>query len=475
MSYNNTKASYHGHGEPEPIGLEYLAGALARAGFGCVFIGTSRLDVLDDCGHAKLALFSSSTDQYPRVLLEGKEARRGGLTTVIGGYHASGSSEEVARGPFDYVVQGEGEEVVVAIAQSVFRGDSTALAAYPHSRIESTTVIRAPRLSDLDAQAWPARSEERLGTYVLYDLMWPPTSQQRNLAIVLGSRGCQYSCDFCASDTIWGRGVTKRSKENIVAELRDLKERFGTNTIVIIDQSFGQDREWTLDLCRAIRQADLGLSWYHQSNLTIERDVITAMADAGCTKIGFGLEGLSPSAVERIKSPNPASFDVINGLFDHCTSLGLFVKAYTIIGFPWETEDTVREYLHWLPQLRANQVKISYMTPFPGTRYWDLYRDQLISRNWEDFDTVRMPVVRNPHIPVARYHEIRESLFRTFYGSDNYTEGVRRMIANHPRLTASYQEFAGFLDYFKLIGENEPWLADVGYPHIKHPCPHTHH
>jgi hypothetical protein len=33
------------------------------------------------------------------------------------------------------------------------------------------------------------------------------------------------------------------------------------------------------------------MTWYHQSNLTVDRDVIRAMAAAGCTKIGFGVEG----------------------------------------------------------------------------------------------------------------------------------------------------------------------------------------
>ncbi len=460
---NSPPATFHGHAEPEPIGLEHLAGALKQAGYEYAFRGSNRLDLLDADSRPRLAFFSAIASEYPSVSRDAALAQTSGLITAIGGYHASGSSGDVVAWPFDYVVQGEGEDVVVAIADAVLRDSKAPLAAFESHKREDCTIIRSPRLASLDALPWPARSLDRLGTYVLYDLMWPSTSKLRNMAIILSSRGCKFSCDFCSSASVWGTGVTNRSKENIVAELRDLKDRFGTNTVVIIDQSFGQDREWTLGLCRAIQEADLGISWYHQSNLTIDRDLIAAMADAGCTKIGFGLEGLSPSAVELIKPPNPTSFDDINDLFDYCTGLGLFVKAYTMIGFPWETEDTVSEYMRWVPQLRASQIKISYMTPFPGTGYWAKYKDQLVTRDWENFDTVRMPVVHNPHIAVERYHAIRNELFRAFYGSGTYTDGVRRMVAKHPRTEESYLEFAGFLDSFGLIHGDEPWLRDVGY------------
>jgi anaerobic magnesium-protoporphyrin IX monomethyl ester cyclase len=293
--------------------------------------------------------------------------------------------------------------------------------------------------------------------------MWPPTSQQKNTAIVLTSRGCKHACEFCASSSVWGRGVRYRSTKNIVAELRELKARFDTNTIVIIDQSFGQQKERTLDVCRAIREAELGMHWYHQSNLTVHREAIEAMADAGCTKIGFGLEGISPAAAERVKPVHPSDFDWVNDLFDYCTSLGLFVKAYLMIGFPWEDEAIIREYFEWLPKLRASQIKISFMTPFPGTAYWEQYSDQLVTNDWSHFDTVSMPVVRNPQITVEQYRRIRQELFRAFYGSPSFADGVRRMITRCPHYVLSYREFCRYLAHHGMITGQEEWPRLVGW------------
>jgi len=454
---------FHGHGRPEPIGLEYLAACLKEQGFATAFSGNNELLTVSSTDRCGLALFSGVSCEYDNLVAVAVAAKRRGNITVLGGYHAS--TVKLAKGlePFDYVVLGEGERMAVALARVLLDGEKVDVDGYHLSPGNVPRVLKSKRIDDLDSLPFPLRSEERLGEYILYDLMWPPTSQQKNTAIVLTSRGCKHNCKFCASSTVWGQGVRFRSVGNIIAELCDLKGRFDTNTIVIIDQSFGQERRWTLDVCKAIQDADLGMNWYHQSNLTIHRDVIKAMADAGCTKIGFGLEGLSPRAAQRVKPVHPHDFERINDLFDYCTSLGLFVKAYLMIGFPWEDEDIIQEYFEWLPRLRTSQIKISYMTPFPGTAYWKQYSDQLVTNDWSHFDTVSMPVVRNPRITVDQYHQLRQDLFHTFYGSPAFVEGVRRMIRQFPHYALSYREFCNYLGHHGMITGEEEWLSFVGW------------
>lgn len=453
----------HGHGEPEPIGLEYIAGSLSLAGYSCHFRGNNELVIVATSESVRLCLFSALSCEYPGVIDAAHRAKARGETTVLGGYQASGYQEDFANGPFDYVVIGEGEQLATAIAKSHIKRDNSELDGCESWSVGSVRIIRAPQITDLDALPEPLRAQERLAQYRIYDLMWPPASQQQNTALVIGSRGCAFDCNFCASSAVWGRGIRLRSTERVVQELQDLKSDFGTNTVVFIDQSLGQAKRWTLGLCDAIRSANLGIHWYHQSNLTIHRDVIQAMAEAGCSKIGFGLEGISPRAISIIKPENPCDIDSVNSLFDYCNSLGLFVKVYLMIGFPWETEEIVKEYFEWLPRIRANQVKISYVTPFPGTRDWAKFRKQLITSNWRDFDTVRMPVVHNPNISVEKYHEIRSELFRSFYGSHTYADVTWQMLRAHPHYVDSYREFADYLHQFTMVSGDAPWFELVWY------------
>ena len=457
--------SLHGHSQPEPIGLEYIAASLAQVGFLCNFRDSNELTVSTANDSMRLCLLSALSCELPQIIAAALRARTRGETTVLGGYHASGNHESLADMPFDYVVIGEGEFVSQAIAKAVLDKDNSDLDRYESNSVGLARVVRAPRIADLNSLPWPVRSESRMSQYQynLHDLMWPTKSKQRNTALVLASRGCAHDCDFCASSTVWGTGLRLRTPENVVDELKSLKQNFGTNTIVFIDQSLGQSKRWSLDLCQQIQAANLGLNWYHQSNLNISRDVIKAMASAGCTKIGFGLEGISPRVRSLIKPRNPHELDSVNQLFDFCNSLGIFVKAYLMIGFPWETEEIVKEYFEWLPKIRANQIKISYFTPFPGTRDWTRFKSQLVTANWTDFNTVRMPVVYNPNISVDRYHEIRTALFISFYASPTYADLTAQMIGAYPHYIESYREFADFLHHFDMVSGDVPWLQWVRY------------
>ena len=451
----------HGHGRPEPLGLEYILAALSQQGFSASIDDSNHVGIRED--GTCVRLFSGVSCEYGFLRERAATAKERGEITVLGGYHASSAGSFSERKVFDHVVIGEGEKIAVALVKVLLRGEDVDIDGYHLSPGNVPRVLKSARIDDLDSLPFPLRSEDRLGEYILYDLMWPPTSQQKNTAIVLTSRGCRHNCDFCASSSVWGQGVRYRSVGNIISELQDIKTRFDTNTIVIIDQSFGQEKAWTLDVCKAIQNADLDMNWYHQSNLTIHQDVIKAMADAGCTKIGFGLEGLSPKAAQRVKPVHPHDFGYINDLFDYCASLGLFVKAYLMIGFPWEDEDIIQEYFEWLPRLRASQIKISYMTPFPGTAYWEQYSDQLVTNDWSHFDTVSMPVVRNPRITVDQYHQIRQALFHAFYGSPAFGEGVRRMIGRFPHYALSYREFCNYLAHHEMITGKKEWLSLVGW------------
>ncbi len=457
----NSPITLHGHSQPSPLAMEYIAAAVTQIGFECEFVVASALRVKSHESQRSLMLFSALSSDYPRVCDMARAAKKQGAATVLGGYHASGCRGEIDSGVFDYVVVGEGEYVAPGLATAVLQDDHRCLNQIRTEQIGTSRIIYADQISDVDSIASPLRSEERLAHYYIGDLMWPPPSQQHNTALLLASRGCTYRCDFCASSNVWGRGIRHRSPLNVVNELKDVTSNFGSNTCVFIDQSLGQSSTWALNLCNAVRDAKSGVNWYHQSNLTVERQVLQAMADAGCTKVGFGLEGISPRAIERIKPVNPHDLGKVNNIFDYCNSLGMFVKAYLMIGFPWETEEIVEEYYEAIQKLRANQIKISYLTPFPGTRDWSRYRNQLNSTEWADFDTVQRPVVHNPNISVEQYHLIRKKLFQVFYGSGVYAETTQQMLHSFPHYEQSFAEFIPYLQAYEMISGQEPWVKHV--------------
>ena len=237
--------------------------------------------------------------------------------------------------------------------------------------------------------------------------MFPAPSCQTGAAALLLSRGCNNQCSFCASHTMWGSRLVTRGVESVVQEVREVADKYGANALVFVDQAFGEDVTWAKQLCQWLRESGPEqANWYCMAKVTMERSLISEMAAAGCTKIGFGVETADPERRKGLKRLDGGDIDDLNQLFRACNEAGIFVKVYYMIGFPWETPQYLSDVTRrFLGQLEANELKISYFTPFPGTADWQTYSDQLLTTNWEDFDTVKMPVVRNPHISVAQYHQ----------------------------------------------------------------------
>ncbi|GAI00597.1 unnamed protein product [marine sediment metagenome] len=108
-------------------------------------------------------------------------------------------------------------------------------------------------------------------------------------------------------------------------------------------------------------------------------------------------------------------------------------------------------------------LKISFFTPFPGTKDWNLYSSQLVTIDWSKFDTVQMPVVYNPNISVDEYLLIRQKLFHTFYSSNEYKVTSKKMLTKFPHYKNSYIEFYKYLKEFSMLPEKlnfKEWLQE---------------
>jgi radical SAM superfamily enzyme YgiQ (UPF0313 family) len=453
---------YHGHGISEPIGLEYLASQIFTISSFMNFISNIELEVMLK-PTLRISFISSTTADFPLAIIACKNAAQRGNITVAGGYHISGNHKDEDYLPFDYIVLGEGEDVIKDIIKEILSGN-----IYKNPG-NCPKVIFSKPIEDLNSLKFPIRDKAFLGNYMLNDLMYPATTDQKNTAIILGSRGCKYSCSFCASASVWGTGLRMRSIQNIISEIKEVQDKFESNTFVFIDQSLGQQKKWTIELCNAIVKNGLILNWYHQSNINIDKELITVMAEAGCRKIGFGIEGISPFAISRIKPVNTPDFNYINDLFLKCNDNGIFVKAYLIMGFPWESKKVIDDYFEYLPQLKANMIKISFFTPFPGTADWNKYKSRLITRDWSKFDTVQMPVVKNAIISVDEYLRYREKLFHTFYGSEEYKRSNEMILAKFPYYRKSFIEFFKYLSEFEMIpGDSDlkNWINKLPFNNV---------
>jgi radical SAM superfamily enzyme YgiQ (UPF0313 family) len=230
------------------------------------------------------------------------------------------------------------------------------------------------------------------------------------------ARGCPYGCKFCADARTKLREETIEQVEAQVSQLSSL----GVQAIRIQDDTFTIREE----RCRAI--ADVlkrhGMRWRATTRVNLKNpSLFHYMADAGCTELGFGVEhGSARMLKEMQKGTTP---DANEAGIRMCQEAGMFARAFLMLGFPGETEESIRELEEWVLRVRPDAVTLSLFQPFPGSDVWNHPErygveipDGAFDKFWQlggDGDP-EMLVLKLPTILKERLYEHRQRLIKVF-------------------------------------------------------------
>ena len=90
--------------------------------------------------------------------------------------------------------------------------------------------------------------------------------------------------------------------------------------------------------------------------------------------------------------------------------------------------------------LGVDEIRISFLTPFPGTYLWQARNDALITKDYSDFTTFR-PVIRHPNLNYEQLISVRKRLVKEYYYSSSYQYRVHQKTKRHMHLLPSFKEF----------------------------------
>ena len=369
------------------VGPLYLASAIRQAGYDLELRDSQtvthnpeqplhqQFEVLLE-GSAPLLGISTMSDFLPMVILalRGYKARHKETTVVLGGVGPSSVAPALMEHfPWiDAVCVGEGEEALPRLI-AAFRDHG----GYPDQVLGEIPGLWYRRDGKGAFTGKPVRiADTEIFHPLPYDLV-DLSCYSRRMPIIT-TRGCPYRCAFCANHAFWGRRVVRRSINSVTQEIVEHVPRRGCDYIAFLDDTFVLDRKWLSALLQELRQMGIRFSWHCYGRIDLVDEAwLEYMAENGCVSIFYGVESGSPHVLERIPkgfTPEQAK-DVVQ-----LSSKYMHVWASFIWGFPYETladfEATRRLYLSLL-ELENAVIELQLLTPFPGTRLYETYKDQL--------------------------------------------------------------------------------------------------
>jgi len=318
---------------------------------------------------------------------------------VLGGVHASSLPEEaLERSLADIVVIGEGERAAVEIAKCFSdKSGFSDIDGIIYRKGREIIRTRPPRfIQDINSIPFPARDLLPMDKYKgwFVSKKTPETS-------MVWSRGCPYNCVFC-SNLVWKcatPAVRLRSPQNIVAEMKHLRDEFGIQEVFDHSDEFNNNIEHAKEVCRQIKESKLKMPWKAQLRAhPLPEDLVRLMAEAGCWYVHLGVESGNEETLKGVgKHIN------LNQVVDACRLLhkyGIKIFGLFMLFNVWEdekklcfedvamTRKTLKFAEYLVDKKLLDYISWTIATPYPGSQLFEIARRHKLIRkdllaNWE--------------------------------------------------------------------------------------------
>ncbi len=257
----------------QQITMPYLA-ALVPPGWDVTHVDEA-VEPVDISAQVDLVGITFHTPSAAHVYALAAEFRRRGVAVALGGPHVSLVPDE-AQQHADAIFVGEAELHWPRFLRAFARGQH-------QPRYVST---EAPSLDD----APMARKD----LYHRHDL---------TAGRLFATRGCAYSCEFCAVAVMYPHPVRKRPVAAVAAEYAS----FPGKVIIFWDDNLANDREYAKDLFRLI--APHHKWWSSQVSIQAAQDpgFLEAAARSGCKQLFIGLESVCQESMNEVHKGLTAS------------------------------------------------------------------------------------------------------------------------------------------------------------------------
>jgi radical SAM superfamily enzyme YgiQ (UPF0313 family) len=353
------------------------------------------------------------------------------IPVVMGGPHATFHAAEVAEHA-DAVCIGEAEEVFPAMLEDAAAGRSKKL--YRAERPASLASLPAPRWDLLDPRK-----------YVFYRPF-----------VIQYSRGCPYTCDFCAERRLNGDyGYRYRPTDEVVEDIK----RCGSRHIFFAASQFAGNKAHAMELMEALIPLKVRWSTLMSAHFCLDEKFMDLAKRSGLLHVNMGVESIDQKTLRAMhKDFNRVRQyeDVIHNL----TSRDISYSLNFVFGSDEEEEDVFRTTLEFLYEHKAQTAYFNILVPLHGTSVYEQFKadgrllDEENMERWPELSCHFKPLRYTPEELVRRVAKIRRD-FYTFGSAARrlpvpYKEAhfaswnlhfLQRKVANHLDSMRDFTEF----------------------------------
>ncbi len=374
--------------------------------------------------------FSVMTSQIPHALMLTKYLKQKypRIPIIWGGIHAALYPESILKnGLVDFVCTGEGEfstlELLARLkSEKKEFGDVNGICFIKDGNIVHTPPQECHSLDDIP--------------FFDYELIDYPEYKTKSFTKVSGQSisvtygtvltgiGCPYKCTFCINSNkkLYLGKFRHKSAKRVVDEIEFLINKHGITYFDLIDENFFANKKRVFEFIDLVKSRKLSFHWftniradYFRPNY-ITREVMQALKEIGCFRLGIGAESGSPKILKKIKK-----------------------------------EITPDDLIHSAMILRDTGIDTSYsfMMGIPGEMKEDIVA------------TIGL-IQKLAGLSRDNFYFIGPQIYRPYPGGELFEECVTHYNYQPPATLEEWQTVLNFFTGYETI-DNMPWVTDKDF------------
>lgn len=224
---------------------------------------------------------------------------------------------------------------------------------------------------------------------------------------VVSTRGCPYSCNWCAKP-IWGQRYAMRSATEVADEVIHIANDYQPDHLWFADDIFGLRSDWLAAFADRVEAANVRVPFTMQSRVDLMNDqALDALARSGCHEVWLGCESGSQRILDAMDKE--ITVEQIRGARHGLREHGIRACFFIQFGYPGETWDDIEKTIALVTELLPDDIGVSVSYPLPGTRFHEMVKLELDDQaNWETSGDLAM--MFHGTYPTEIYRELHLSL-----------------------------------------------------------------
>jgi anaerobic magnesium-protoporphyrin IX monomethyl ester cyclase len=313
------------------------------------------------------------------------------IKTMVGGPHATWLPERTLEETgCSFVVSGEIESIAKEIVSDIRRNQTKKIY---HARIPSVDQIHKPMRNLVNLHNYNPGGEQATPVYT--------------------SRGCPFRCHFCSKVSL--NTYRQFPLPQVLDEVQEVIG-LGFRKIVFGDDNMALNPRRLHILMDEIASLDIQFRLNMDARHN-EPDLFHEARTSGCTDISFGIESGSQQILDAMNKQTTVQKN--SEAIRLTQKAGMEAKAYFMVNFPGETEQTVRETLAWAAEVKPDRWLLSAFAPLPGSMVYlhpEKFGITSMSDRWDDYYLVGKegkfkPCFTTDYLTYEKQIELHDQMF----------------------------------------------------------------